>query len=100
RGARAKAGLCGFTVSNLRIPGLLRPWEVDADSPAATGYGRPTRIDDAFRIMIDGPLGAAAFNTEFGRPNLCGYFRSFEMSWDGERRGYHKPIMLAGGLGS
>ena len=100
RGARAKAGLCGFTVSNLRIPGLLRPWEVDADSPAATGYGRPTRIDDAFRIMIDGPLGAAAFNNEFGRPNLCGYFRSFEMSWDGERRGYHKPIMLAGGLGS
>jgi len=100
RGARAKAGLCGFTVSNLRIPGHLRPWEVDADSPADTGYGRPGRIDDPCRIMIDGPLGAAAFNNEFGRPNLCGYFRSFEATFDGERRGYHKPIMLAGGLGS
>ncbi|MEI6318170.1 MAG: phosphoribosylformylglycinamidine synthase [Pseudomonadota bacterium] len=97
RGARAKAGLCGFSVSNLNLPGHLRPWELQPDG---TVYGKPGRIDDACRIMIEGPIGAAAFNNEFGRPNLCGYFRSFEVTFDGERRGYHKPIMLAGGLGS
>jgi phosphoribosylformylglycinamidine synthase len=97
RGARAKAGLCGFSVSNLNLPGHARPWELQADGST---YGKPARIDDACRIMIDGPIGAAAFNNEFGRPNLCGYFRAFEVTFDGERRGYHKPIMLAGGLGS
>ena len=97
RGARAKAGLCGFSVSNLNLPGNLRPWELQPDG---TVYGKPGRIDDACRIMLDGPIGAAAFNNEFGRPNLCGYFRSFEVTFDGERRGYHKPIMLAGGMGS
>ncbi len=109
RGARAKAGLCGFSVSDLRIPGHLREWEQGALADAAGsavaaqaggGYGRPDRIVDALQIMLEGPIGAAAFNNEFGRPNLCGYFRSFELTVDGERRGYHKPIMLAGGLGS
>ena len=97
RGARAKAGLCGFSVSNLNLPGYSRPWEL---LPDGSTYGKPARIDDACRIMLEGPIGAAAFNNEFGRPNLCGYFRSFEVTFDGERRGYHKPIMLAGGLGS
>jgi phosphoribosylformylglycinamidine synthase len=96
RGAKPKAGLTGFTVSNLRLPGALRPWE---GSPA-----KPDRIASALEIMIDGPLGGAAFNNEFGRPNLCGYFRTFELEVDGpsgrETRGYHKPIMLAGGLGN
>ncbi len=92
RGSKPKAGLTGFTVSNLRIPGFHQPWEVE--------YGRPDRIVSALDIMIDGPLGAAAFNNEFGRPNLCGYFRAFEMDFDGERRGYHKPIMIAGGYGN
>ncbi len=95
RGARPKAGLCGFSVSNLRIPGAEQPWETD--------HGRPPRIVSALDIMIEGPLGAAAFNNEFGRPNLCGYFRSFEERVPGpqgsELRGYHKPIMLAGGCG-
>jgi phosphoribosylformylglycinamidine synthase len=97
RGARAKAGLCGFSVSSLNLPGHPRPWEL---TPDGKPYGKPARIDDACRIMLEGPIGAAAFNNEFGRPNLCGYFRSFEVTFDGERRGYHKPIMLAGGLGS
>ncbi len=93
RGAKPKAGLCGFSVSNLRIPGFIQPWERD--------YGKPERIATALDIMLDGPLGAAAFNNEFGRPNLAGYFRSFEDDGpDGQRRGYHKPIMLAGGLGN
>ena len=95
-GSKPKAGLCGFSVSNLRIPGYEMPWEND--------YGRPARIDSALNIMLDGPIGAAAFNNEFGRPNLCGYFRSFEAEVPGpnglELRGYHKPIMLAGGLGN
>ncbi|MDX1698314.1 MAG: phosphoribosylformylglycinamidine synthase, partial [Thiohalobacterales bacterium] len=95
RGAKPKAGLCGFSVSNLRIPGFEQPWESD--------HGRPTRIAPALDIMIEGPLGAAAFNNEFGRPNLCGYFRTFEERVRGaqgkEVRGYHKPIMLAGGCG-
>ncbi len=93
RGARPKAGLCGFSVSNLNIPGFLQPWEDNA-------YGRPSRIASALEIMIEGPLGAAAFNNEFGRPNLAGYFRSFEQEVAGEMRGYHKPIMIAGGIGN
>jgi phosphoribosylformylglycinamidine synthase len=96
RGGRPKAGLCGFSVSNLRIPGFIQPWEGD--------HGRPERIRSALEIMIEGPIGAAAFNNEFGRPNLAGYFRSFEERVPGptgeELRGYHKPIMVAGGLGN
>ena len=92
RGAKPKAGLCGFSVSNLRIPGFEQPWEGN--------YGKPERIASALDIMIEGPLGAAAFNNEFGRPNLAGYFRSFEQEFDGEMRGYHKPIMVAGGIGN
>lgn len=92
RGAKPKAGLCGFTVSNLRLPDLTQPWEID--------YGKPDRIVSALDIMLEGPIGAAAFNNEFGRPNLCGYFRSFEQQVQGEVWGYHKPIMIAGGLGN
>jgi phosphoribosylformylglycinamidine synthase len=96
RGSKPKAGLCGFSVSNLRIPGREQPWEKD--------YGRPERIVSALDIMLEGPIGAAAFNNEYGRPNLCGYFRAYEQEvqgWDGlELRGYHKPIMLAGGVGN
>ncbi len=92
RGGKPKAGLCGFSVSNLRIPGFEQPWETD--------HGRPGRLASALEIMLDGPIGAAAFNNEFGRPNLCGYFRSFEEHVGGEFRGYHKPIMIAGGLGN
>jgi len=91
-GAKPKAGLTGFSVSNLRIPQHEHPWE--------SNYGKPTRIASALNIMIEGPLGGAAFNNEFGRINLCGYFRSFEQAFDGAMRGYHKPIMIAGGLGS
>ena len=91
-GSRPKAGLTGFSVSNLNIPGFEQPWESD--------YGKPSRIVTALQIMLDGPLGGAAFNNEFGRPNLTGYFRTFEESVGGEMRGYHKPIMLAGGVGS
>ena len=93
RGAKPKAGLTGFSVSNLNIPGAIQPWEEENQ------YGRPSRIASALQIMIDGPIGAAAFNNEFGRPNLAGYFRSFEQSFDGQMRGYHKPIMIAGGVG-
>ncbi|HZP89267.1 MAG TPA: phosphoribosylformylglycinamidine synthase [Burkholderiales bacterium] len=93
RGAKPKAGLTGFTVSHLRIPGDEQPWERD-------DYGKPNRIASALDIMIEGPIGGAAFNNEFGRPNLCGYFRTFEQTVGGERRGYHKPIMIAGGLGN
>ncbi|MBN4050622.1 phosphoribosylformylglycinamidine synthase, partial [Gammaproteobacteria bacterium AH-315-M22] len=96
RGSRSKAGLVGFTVSNLKIPDAQRPWEVN--------YGRPERIASALDIMLEAPIGAAAFGNEFGRPNLCGYFRTYEqtVSFDSgdELRGYHKPIMLAGGHGS
>ena len=96
RGAQPKAGLTGFSVSNLRLPGAVRPWEKD--------HGKPERIASALDIMIEGPLGGAAFNNEFGRPNLGGYFRTFELEVDGpagrEVRGYHKPIMVAGGLGN
>ncbi|WP_115229615.1 phosphoribosylformylglycinamidine synthase [Iodobacter fluviatilis] len=93
RGSKPKAGLAGFTVSNLNIPGAEQPWE-------AQPYGKPDRIASALDIMIEGPIGAAAFNNEFGRPNICGYFRTFEEDLNGERRGYHKPIMIAGGLGN
>ncbi len=103
RGGKPKAGLCGFSVSHLRIPSLPQPWE-DAGADAS----RPLnpRMAPALEIMLDGPLGAAAFNNEFGRPNLAGYFRSFELDQgvtpDGSRlvRAYDKPIMLAGGLGA
>ena len=92
RGSRPKAGLTGFSVSNLNIPGAAQPWEKP--------YGKPERIASALDIMIEGPIGGAAFNNEFGRPNLAGYFRSFEQEVMGEVRGYHKPIMIAGGLGN
>ncbi len=92
KGSKPKAGLCGFSVSNLKIPGFEQPWEVD--------YGKPERIASALDIMIEGPIGAAAFNNEFGRPNINGYFRTYEQQVGSELRGYHKPIMLAGGLGN
>src|SRR3569832_701745 len=93
RGANPKAGLAGFSVSNLRIPGFEQPWETD--------HGRPARMRAALDIMLEGPIGAAAFNNEFGRPNLCGYFRTYEERIPGgELRGYHKPIMIAGGIGN
>ncbi|TBV16145.1 phosphoribosylformylglycinamidine synthase [Stutzerimonas kirkiae] len=96
RGSKPKAGLTGFTVSNLNIPGFQQPWEVP--------YGKPERIVTALDIMLEGPLGGAAFNNEFGRPALTGYFRTFEQTIATPRgeevRGYHKPIMLAGGLGN
>jgi len=96
RGAKPKAGLCGFSVSNLRIPDRLLPWERD--------YGKPSHMASALDIMLEGPIGAAAFNNEYGRPNLCGYFRTYEQEAPGpadtELRGYHKPIMVAGGLGN
>jgi phosphoribosylformylglycinamidine synthase len=95
-GSKPKSGLTGFTVSNLNIPGFKQPWERD--------YGKPSRIVSALDIMIEGPLGAAGFNNEFGRPAINGYFRTYEnalVTHDGiEMRGYHKPIMLAGGLGN
>ena len=96
KGSKPKAGLTGFSVSNLRIPGAEQPWEQD--------FGKPSRIVSALDIMLEGPIGGASFNNEFGRPNLCGYFRTFEQQVAGpdgaELRGYHKPIMLAGGLGN
>ncbi len=127
-GSRPKAGLTGFSVSNLNIPGFEQPWERLAEPSPAGGitsdlddvvgqpsrmasstirgqgegssYGKPSRIVTALQIMLDGPLGGAAFNNEFGRPNLTGYFRTFEENVSGEMRGYHKPIMLAGGVGN
>ncbi|WP_107874072.1 phosphoribosylformylglycinamidine synthase [Neisseria weaveri] len=92
RGSRPKAGLTGFTVSNLNIPDFKQPWE--------GGYGKPDHISSPLDIMIEGPIGGAAFNNEFGRPNLLGYFRTFEEEFEGQMRGYHKPIMIAGGLGN
>ncbi len=104
RGAKPKAGLCGFSVSHLRLPQARRVWENDSDVASAVDsaddYGYPSRIADALSIMVEGPIGAAAFNNEFGRPNLIGYFRSFEANVAGRRYGYHKPIMIAGGIGS
>ena len=97
-GSKPKAGLSGFSVSNLAIPDFIQPWEQGA-------YGKPGRIASPFQIMIDGPLGGAAYSNEFGRPNIAGYFRTFELSsvdakGQTEMRGYHKPIMLAGGIGN
>jgi len=96
RGAKPKAGLTGFAVSHLYIPGFVQPWE--------RTIGKPVRIASALEIMLEGPIGAAAFNNEFGRPNICGYFRTLECALPGDApgqmRGYHKPIMLAGGLGN
>lgn len=94
QGAKPKAGLCGFSVSNLRIPDFVQPWEIES--------GKPWHIASALNIMLEAPIGAAAFNNEFGRPNLCGYFRSYEMIEEMNNqkviRGYHKPIMIAGGV--
>ena len=96
RGGKPKAGLTGFSVSNLHLPGAEKPWEKDP--------GKPSRIASALEIMLDGPLGGAAFNNEFGRPCLAGYFRTYCQEIQGpngpEIRGYHKPIMLAGGMGA
>ena len=92
RGAKPKSGLCGFSVSNLNLPGLERAWEHQS--------GKPDRIASALEIMIDGPVGAAAFNNEFGRPALTGYFRTFEQVVGDRLWGYHKPIMVAGGMGN
>jgi phosphoribosylformylglycinamidine synthase len=95
KGAKPKAGLVGYSVSNLRIPGFEQHWEAP--------FGKPDRIASALDIMLEGPLGAAAFNNEFGRPCIAGYFRTFEQIVDapaGRARGYHKPIMIAGGLGN
>ncbi|MDR3481236.1 MAG: phosphoribosylformylglycinamidine synthase [Burkholderiaceae bacterium] len=107
RGAKPKAGLTGFSVSNLLMPGAVQPWENDTDvtaSAAARGagavYGKPDRIASPLQIMIDGPIGGAAFNNEFGRPNLAGYFRTYEQNVGNTVQGYHKPIMIAGGIGS
>jgi phosphoribosylformylglycinamidine synthase len=92
KGSKPKVGLCGFSVSNLKIKNALQPWELD--------NGKPSHIVSALDIMLEAPIGAAAFNNEFGRPNTLGYFRSYEQQTpDGDIRGYHKPIMLAGGLG-
>ena len=99
RGSKPKAGLCGFSVSNLYLPGAEQPWEAEM-----AAYGRPSRIASALEIMLEGPIGAAAFNNEFGRPNLAGYFRTYEQQVgtgaDALVRGYHKPIMVAGGVGN
>jgi phosphoribosylformylglycinamidine synthase len=92
-GGKSKAGLCGYMVSNLRVPGLLQPWEREA-APF------PRRLATPLAIMIEGPIGGAGFGNEFGRPQLCGFFRTYEETVAGRRRGYHKPIMLAGGMGS
>ena len=96
RGSKPKAGLTGFTTSHLNLPELPQPWELDT--------GRPERIQSALDIMLDGPIGAAAFNNEFGRPALNGYFRTFEYLPDANDptlvRGYHKPVMIAGGVGN
>ncbi|MFL9879806.1 phosphoribosylformylglycinamidine synthase [Herbaspirillum rhizosphaerae] len=110
RGAKPKAGLTGFTVSNLMVTHAVQPWEnardvaqapAQRDALAQAGiYGKPDRIASPLQIMIDGPLGGAAFNNEFGRPNLGGYFRTYEQNVGGNVQGYHKPIMIAGGIGS
>ncbi|UCD70356.1 MAG: phosphoribosylformylglycinamidine synthase [Betaproteobacteria bacterium] len=93
RGAKPKAGLTGFSVSHLRIPDFVQPWEAD-------DIGKPKRIASALSIMLEGPIGGASFNNEFGRPSLFGYFRTYEQTVAGLVRGYHKPIMIAGGIGN
>ncbi|USX24345.1 phosphoribosylformylglycinamidine synthase [Oxalobacteraceae bacterium OTU3CINTB1] len=120
RGAKPKAGLTGFTVSNLLLPGAVQAWENDIDvtaplsgqsgyrdSASAKAYGKPDRIASALQIMIEGPLGGAAFSNEFGRPVLGGYFRTYEQNIGKQFAGaqdtvfgYHKPIMIAGGIGN
>ena len=112
RGSKPKAGLTGFSVSNLNIPGFTQPWESSTtplNPPLLASlssilnpepYGKPGRIASALQIMLEGPIGGAAFNNEFGRPNLAGYFRTYEQNVAGEMRGYHKPIMIAGGVGN
>lgn len=110
RGAKPKAGLTGFTVSNLMLTHAVQPWEnardvaqapMQRDALAQSGiYGKPDRIASPLQIMVDGPLGGAAFNNEFGRPNLGGYFRTYEQNVGGTVHGYHKPIMIAGGIGN
>ena len=92
-GSKSKAGLAGFMVSNLRVPGHAQPWEKD-------GLPLPSRLASALDIMLEGPIGGARFGNEFGRPQLAGFFRTYEMTADGRNWGYHKPIMLAGGMGS
>ncbi|MGH7967579.1 MAG: AIR synthase-related protein, partial [Limisphaerales bacterium] len=92
RGGRSKMGLTGFTVSNLGLPEAPQPWEKAPE--------RPERIASPLDIMINAPLGGAAFANEFGRPNLAGYFRTYEETVDGESRGYHKPLVIAGGVGN
>jgi phosphoribosylformylglycinamidine synthase len=94
RGAKPKMGMAGYTVSNLNLPDAAQPWE--------QAYGKPDRITSALDIMIEAPIGAASFCNEFGRPNLTGYFRTYEqvLPQTGEVWGYHKPIMIAGGLGN
>ena len=107
RGARPRYGLTGFSVSDLRIKGFEQPWEttqtvtapVDGRPDAQPALGGPERIASPLEIMIQGPIGGAAFNNEFGRPNLLGYFRTYQQTLDGLTRGYHKPIMIAGGVG-
>ncbi|SEK36812.1 phosphoribosylformylglycinamidine synthase [Nitrosovibrio tenuis] len=99
RGAKPRAGLSGFSVSNLNIPEFAQPWEAHPNSGTGRSYGKPERIASPLQIMLEGPIGGAAFSNEFGRPNLAGYFRTFEEFVAGEMRGYHKPIMLAGGIG-
>ena len=93
RGSKPKAGLAGFSVSNLRIPNFTHSWEKN-------NIGKPERIASPLQIMIDGPIGAAAYNNEFGRPNILGYFRTLEYQIKNNNFGYHKPIMLAGGIGN
>jgi phosphoribosylformylglycinamidine synthase len=92
RGAKSKMGLAGYTVSNLEIPGLEQPWEQT--------YGKPDRIVSALDIMLEAPIGGASFANEFGRPNLMGYFRTYQQQIKDDVWGYHKPIMIAGGLGN
>ncbi len=99
RGAKPRAGFTGFSVSNLNIPECIQPWERHRESGKTDSYGKPSRISSALQIMLEGPIGGAAYNNEFGRPNLAGYFRTFEELIRNEMRGYHKPIMLAGGIG-
>ena len=99
RGAKPRAGFTGFSVSNLSIPDFIQSWEIYQESRVKNGYGKPHHISSALQIMLEAPIGGATFNNEFGRPNLAGYFRTFEELVAGEMRGYHKPIMLAGGMG-
>ncbi len=92
RGSKPKAGLTGFTTSHLNIPGQTEPWELET--------GKPEHMASALDIMLEGPIGGASFNNEYGRPAINGYFRTFEAEYNGATRGYHKPIMIAGGLGT